>query len=181
MISPIFYTRAYPRANREQVKPMNKLSASLLRQSIASSVLLLVMATILGGCSSAPKDSPVEIQSQSFDALRDTAKDLISDPDQANEVTELITQLEGVILQTQNDRSRHRARIKALNANYDATEEEFTALLAGISDDQDASREAAIDIRRKLALAVPADDWPDLVKAMDTTRGESFDTLLSTD
>ena len=152
-----------------------------MRHSITSAVLLLVTATILGGCSSAPKDSPVEIQSQSFDALRDTAKDVISDPDRANEVTELITQLEGVVLQTQNDRSLHRAKIKALNANYDATEEEFTALLATISDEQDASREAAVDIRRKLALVVPADDWPDLVKAMDSTRGESLDTLLSTD
>ena len=160
---------------------MNKLSTSPMRHSITSAVFLLVTATILGGCSSAPKDSPVEIQSQSFDALRDTANDVITDPGRTSEVTELITQLEDVILQTQDDRSRHRAKIKALNANYDATEEEFTALLDSIGIEQDASREAAVDIRRKLALVVPADDWPDLVKALDATRGESFDTLLSTD
>lgn len=159
---------------------MNELNCKT-HSFIALTLSLLVMMLGVAGCSSGAKDAPVEIQSQSFDALRDTANELLADPEQAAEITELITQLENVVLQTQNDRGNHRKKIKALNANYDASEDEFSALLASISDEQDARREVVVDIRRKLAAVVSAEEWDKLIKALDKTRDESFSTFLSTD
>jgi len=156
---------------------MNKFIRSNRHKTVAALLLPLVTIFILGGCSSSPEDKPIEVQAQSFDALRDTATAVISDPERANEAVGLITQFEDIIIKTQIDRAEHRARIKALNADYDATETEFTTLLANINEEQDANREIAVDIRRKLALAVPASEWSRLVKALDDTRGESFSTL----
>ena len=159
---------------------MNELNCKK-HSFIALILSLMLMMLGVAGCSSGAKDAPIEIQSQSFDGLRDTANELIADPEQAAEITGLITQLENVVLQTQNDRKNHRQKIKALNANYDATEDEFSALLASISDEQDARREVVVDIRRKLAAAVSAEEWDKLIKALDKTQDESFSTLLSAD
>jgi len=158
---------------------MNKLNRLNIHRAIAAALVTLVTVFVLGGCSSAPEDEPIEIQSQSFNALRDTATAVISDPERANEAVGLITQFEDIIIKTQIDRAEHRARIKALNADYDATEAEFTTLLASISEEQDATREIAVDIRRKLALTIPASEWTNLVKAFNDTRDESLSTLQS--
>ena len=93
----------------------------------------LLALLILPGCSHEPKPSALVSAKGVFDELRAAVLREIKDPERANQVTVLVDQLEQLMIDAAEARKEHAHRMRSLNANYDATEEDFRALFTGFN------------------------------------------------
>jgi hypothetical protein len=83
---------------------------------------------LLSGCSHQPKPSAVESAKGLFDELRMAVGKEVKDPARSSQLVQLVGELEQAMIEARDARKTHDARLRSLNANYDATEEDFRTL-----------------------------------------------------
>ena len=88
----------------------------------------------------------------------------IRDPDRAAKGVILVDQLEQIMIDAANDRKAHVDRIRALNADYDATEEDFRVMFREFNAKRSDRQARIIDINQQAKNLTTMKEWKALVK-----------------
>ncbi len=132
---------------------------------IVWSCILIVI--FLAGCSHKPKPSALDSAKGSFDDLRAAVLREIKDPDRAAQCTGLVDQLEKIMIEANADRKTHDARLRSLNANYEATEEDFRVAFRDFNAKRRARQDRILEINQRAKIRTTDDEWKALIKAQD--------------
>ena len=91
-------------------------------------ISVFIAMVLLSACSHQPKPTAVESAKGSFDELRVAVGETVKDPARSGELVGLVGELEQAMIEASEARKVHDARLRSLNANYDANEDDFRAL-----------------------------------------------------
>jgi len=89
----------------------------------------------------------------------------VTDPDRADKVVDLVDQLEKSFEDTRKNVQARKAKTRALNANYDATRDDFAALYDEAKQDMVSNRATMTRIHRQMVDAMTVDEWSQVQKA----------------
>jgi hypothetical protein len=132
---------------------------------------------LLSGCSHQPKPSAVNSAKGAFDELRAAVRSEIKDPEKAAQGSDLVDQLERLTTEANNDRKAHDDRIWSLNANYDATEEEFQAAFRGFNAKQKDRRDRVLEINQRAKDLTTEKEWKALAKVHEEMLKKALEAV----
>ncbi len=130
--------------------------------SIASVYLVLLLLT--AGCSHKSKPPALESAEGAFDELRTAVRSEIKDPDKAAQGINLVDQLERLVIEANKDRKAHDDKIRSLNANYDATEDDFHAAFREFNLRQKNRQDRVLEINQRTKNLTTEEEWNALAK-----------------
>jgi hypothetical protein len=136
----------------------------LVNKMVPIGSVCLALFLIVVGCSNKPKPSAMESARGAFDDLRAAVRSVIKDPEKAAQGTHLIDQLESLVKEANNDRKAHDAKTWSLNANYDATEEEFRAAFREFNIRQEHRQDRMLEINQRAKDLTTKEEWNALAK-----------------
>ena len=116
------------------------------------------------GCATAPAPSSVESAQQAVDKLRVQVRSSVHDTNRAAQVIGCLNQLESLMLEARADRQAHENELRKLNANYDATVDEFAAAFASFNAKKSQRQSRVLDIHQRLRSQLDDAEWKDLVQ-----------------
>ncbi len=119
---------------------------------------------ILAGCSHEPKPSKVDVAKGILDDIRAGVREEIKDPGRASEAVGLVDQMEQMIMEASEARKAHEARIVSLNANYDATEEDFKAVFREFNAKKNSRQDRLVGVIQQAKALTTAAEWKAIAK-----------------
>ena len=114
---------------------------------------------VLAGCTLEPRPSVLTSTKDAFDELRAAVREEVGNPVKANEVEVLVDQLEQIMIEANEARKAHIERMGSLNANYDATEEEFRAAFADFNAKQRSRQDRILAIDQRARELTTDREW----------------------
>ena len=133
-------------------------------------VSLPTMAFILG-CSGSPETAE-DIEKQAFDDMRAEVREIIDDPRREESVVALVDRLQEEYSTLRETAATRRKALRTLNADYDATREQFVEFLDKYNAELERSHKAFRDSYRELVEATTADEWSELAKSNTKSMGQ---------
>jgi ABC-type sulfate transport system substrate-binding protein len=118
---------------------------------------MLALAAIAGCRSSKKAEDPVTVLQGK---INEEVRAVVKDPNTAPQVEALAQQVVDLLRQMEN--SAYRARLNALNANYDATPQQFNELYAGYMTTYKALLKQSVEIRERMAGLLTDEEWKKL-------------------
>lgn len=118
---------------------------------------LLVPVLCLAACAKSPIGGGNPEQ-QAFDELRAAVSDTIDDVERGEAVVALVNQLENDLAELRSTIEERKSRVRAINANYDATREEFDAYLAHYAAQLRENRKRVTETHLAFRAAITADE-----------------------
>ena len=141
---------------------------------------LLVTLMIMGaGCAGKDKPSPTDVEGQAFNDLRAEIRAVISDTDRAGQAIEITNDLEASFDTLRERLAERSARVKALNADYDALKEDYIALFNDIQKDMEKNQQHISQLHRKLIGVTTAEEWAALKKLKNATLDAALTSIQS--
>jgi hypothetical protein len=140
---------------------------------------LTVIAMALMACGGKTPVSTLEMEQSAFDDLADEVRAIVKDPNRTDEVLALVEQFEQEFAAFSALLADQRVETRALNANYDATREEFDDFLAANQERMTAARERVTDAHLALITATTPEEWDSLRKATSDAMGKLSNSLRS--
>jgi len=137
------------------------------------STILLVSA-----CSGNPT-APGDIEKQAFDEMRAEVQDIVDNSEREATLVGLVDQLEADYAELLTRTKSRRHKLRELNANYDASREEFDALLAEVGGQLEQSRRKFTESHRSLVEATTPDDWSAIEKSNTKSMAKLAQMLMS--
>ncbi len=135
-----------------------------MNKMVSIGSVCLVLFLLIVGCSQKSKPSALESSEGAFDELRAAVRSEIKDPDKAAQGINLVDQLERLVIQANNDRKAHDDKIRSLNANYDATEEEFQAAFREFNGRQKNRWDRVLEINQRAKNLTTEEEWNALAR-----------------
>jgi len=126
--------------------------------------LCMVLLVLPAGCSHKPKPSTIEVAKRTLDEVRAAVRDEIKDPAKAAEAVGLVDQFEQLVNEGNGARMAHEAVLRSLNANYDATEEDFKTLFREFNAKKNSRQDRIIKILMKARALTTDEEWKALAK-----------------
>jgi hypothetical protein len=140
--------------------------------------LILALATA-AGCSSQHDLAPEQQAQADVTAYEIQIRKIIPDPARADQLVALTNEFQQVATASIASIKGYRAKVAALNSNYDATRQDYEALFS----EQDVSRESFIKkagaIRERMAALTTDVEWEALKKARLRALDADLEALLS--
>jgi ABC-type sulfate transport system substrate-binding protein len=99
-----------------------------------------------------------------LDELRAAVAREVKDPDRARRAVALVDEMERITIAAHADYKGHEARLRALNASYDATEEDFRALFRGFNARRDERQARTLELNQSAKALVTAGEWQALAR-----------------
>ena len=124
---------------------------------------LMLLTYLITGCGGTPPDAK-EIERQAFDDLREEVRLVIDDSAREAAVVAIVDQLEVDFATVRQLAEERRARLRDLNSNYDATREQFEALLAEFRQRREDDHARFRETRHALREATSPEEWDRLKK-----------------
>lgn len=115
-----------------------------------ATLLVTVLMLSITACAGKNKASAIDIEQEAFDDLRAEIREVIDDPFREMEALSLTDELIEALDQLRARVTERRRRLTALNANYDATREDFEAFFDEVETDIQLHRVDAIESERAL-------------------------------
>jgi len=137
--------------------------------SIRLRLIIPVVLALSAGCASTPAPSSLESAQQAAVEWRTKVRAVISDQERAEKVIGHIDQLEKLVVDADQERKDHDDILRALNANYDATEAEFRAAFDTFNAKKNVRQHEALAINRQIRTLTSPEEWKALSKVMVTT------------
>ena len=94
----------------------------------------------------------------------------VKDPEKAKQAKAIVQDIVNEVKQSLKKTSDYHQKLYALNANYEATTEQFLKLLDEQNNERMASATRILGMRFKLRALLTAQEWKDLTDAMDKAR-----------
>jgi len=131
------------------------------------------------GCSSQHDLTPEQQAQADATAYEAQVRKIVSDPARADQLVALANEFQQLTRESVAQIKGYRAKVAALNANYDATRQDYETVFS----EQDASRESFIEkasaIRERMAALTTDSEWEELKKARLRALDADLDELLS--
>jgi hypothetical protein len=137
-------------------------------------VLIAIIALFTVGCA---KMSPIDKEVGTFDKLRTNVQEVVADPERAEQSLALVDELQREFDDIKELRLERKKRIKALNADYDASRAEFDTLLDGIAQDRLANQERVSQTYRQLLEVITTEEWAKLAKSRNKAMQAAIKAL----
>ena len=137
--------------------------------------LLALLGMALSACGGKEAVSALDIEEAAFQDLDAEVQAIVKDPAKAAEVQALIEQFHQEFIVLRKAVENQRMESRALNANYDATMEDFEAVVATNQEQMRAARERVTGAHLAIIAATTPEEWSELHKA--TTK--AIDQLSS--
>ena len=145
----------------------------------AAAIALILALTTAAGCSSKHELTPEQRAQADVTAYEADIRKIIPDPARADQLVALTKEFQQLANESIAAIKGYRAKVVALNSNYDATRQDYEALFSA----QDASREAFIKkagaIRSRMAVFTTDSEWEALKKARLRALDADLEELLS--
>ena len=135
------------------------MSSGLIAKSLALAAVMFLV-----GCSSSEPAGREDQQATAFADLRSAVTETVSDSDRQRDVLAIIDTLEKDVDDLRALLVRRRTELRELNADYDATREEFLELAKQMESRIQHSKQRALEHHRKLAATVTPEEWQSLAK-----------------
>ena len=138
----------------------------MLKRPVQTFAALTGGLVVLIGCasSSGPVD-PAAVQAQ-FAAtkidLRELAASTIADPQHAAEFVALLNERDALVATQVDSIRRYRDAMRTLNADYDATREDFEILITGYNRSRRSVQSQFVDITNRMKGATTPEEWKTL-------------------
>ncbi len=140
-------------------------------QAKTKPLALICVLALMAACGGTPPTN-AEVEKQAFDDLREEVRETIADGDREASVIAVVDQLQDEFTSLRRLAEERRAKLRALNANYDATRDQFAALGAEFNAQREVSHKRFQDVQEKLRASVTPEEWAELertnTKAMST-------------
>ena len=94
----------------------------------------------------------------------------VKDPEKAKQAKAIVQDIINEVMQSFKKNSAYHQKLYALNANYEATPEQFMKVMDEQANERMASTTRILGLRFKLKALLTAQEWKDLTEAMDKTR-----------
>ena len=129
----------------------------------AAAALMLVLAAMIG-CSS--KHRTAEQQERAdVQAYEAQIRKVVADPARADQLVALTSEFQQQAAESVATFRDYRAKVAALNSNYEATREQFEALLTQQDAHRDMWTKKVTALREQMAALTTDSEWEELKKA----------------
>jgi len=136
---------------------------------------LLVLLAVAGGCRSSKKaEDPVTVLQGK---VNEEVRAVVKDPNTAAQVEALAQQVLDLLRQMEQEDSAYRARLDALNANYDATSQQFSEISSTHRASHSALLKQSVEIRDRMAGLLTDEEW----KKLNDLRADIRKLVITTD
>jgi len=136
---------------------------------------LLVLLAVAGGCRSSKKaEDPVTVLQGK---VNEEVRAVVKDPNTAAQVEALAQQVLDLLRQMEREDSAYRARLDALNANYDATSQQFSEISSTHRASHNALLKQSVEIRDRMAGLLTDEEW----KKLNDLRADIRKLVITTD
>jgi voltage-gated potassium channel Kch len=145
----------------------------------AAAISLTLALAAAAGCSSKRDLTPEEQAQADVAAYEQEIRKVVPDPARADQLIALTNEFQKLAGESIASVKNYRAKVAALNSNYDATRADYEALFRG----QDASREAFLRkagaLRARMVVFTDDSEWEELKKARLRVLDSDLQELLS--
>ena len=145
----------------------------------AAAVALMLALTTAAGCSSKHELTPEQQAPADVTAYEAQIHKIVPDPARADQLVALTNEFQRLATESIASVKGYRAKVTALNSDYDATRQDYEALFS----QQDARREAFIkkasSLRERMAALTTDSEWEELKKARLRLLDADLEELLS--
>ena len=128
-------------------------------------VFCFALVILNAACSSGEPVSREDEQAAAFADLRAAVMETVKDDDRQNDVLMIVNSLEMDVDELRQLLVRRRTELRKLNADYDATREEFLAFTNQMESRIQKGRQQALEKHLQLAATMTADEWAAIEKA----------------
>jgi hypothetical protein len=94
-----------------------------------------------------------------FHSLRDSVLDNVKDNERARKAIALINQADQAVLNYVSEAEENAQRLRELNADYDATRDDFAAVFANLDASNRSIKKLLLGLRSDLVAVVEPDEW----------------------
>lgn len=144
---------------------------------LAAALALALGIAADAGCSSKHDLTPEQQTQADVTAYEAQVRKIIPDPARADQLVALANEFQQLTRESIAKIKSYRAKVAALNANYDATRQDYETVFS----EQDASRESFIEkasaIRERMAALTTDSEWEELKKARLRALDADLDEL----
>ena len=135
----------------------------------AATTLLAFVTVSLVACGGKEAVAPEDVEREAIDDFRQTIEEVIEDPDREAEIMALVDGLYGDFRNLRESVTKRRTELRRLNADYDATREQFGEFIEVIDAEIKAERKSVTQRRIALVEATTEQEWDALKKAETKT------------
>ena len=133
--------------------------------SYSTYFLLLTTVILLSACGNSEPVSREDQQAAAFADLRLAISETVTDDGRRADVLAVIDSLEKDVDELRNLLVRRRTELRKLNANYDATREDFLEFAQQMETRIQNGRRQALEKHLRLAASMTPEEWASIEKA----------------
>ena len=138
---------------------MNIRKANIPVKKWMTVLLLLGSTLVLIDCTSMSGKESAAPTADWFHSLRDSVLDNVKDKERIRKSIALINQADQAVLQYVSEAEENARRLSELNADYDATREDFAAAFADVDASNRSIKKLLLGLRGDLVAVVEPDEW----------------------
>ena len=136
-----------------------------------SLILLAGVASVIAGCTSTPGN---EAAATAVASYQSKIREIVTDPARAATLTTLVDQADAQRRAAEAEAEAFAADFQRLNADYDATKDQFTALMTKHRGQRRQFAEALLALRDKMVAGTTPQEW----EALSKVREKGLDTIF---
>ena len=127
--------------------------------------IALFILLAIAGCGGKKAVSPADVEQQAFDDLREKVGQVIEDPERKALVNAQVDELQRSYTDFMLAVTARRTEVRALNADYDATREQFHEYVEKYNNQILTDHGVLLKSHQALISATTPEEWADLQKA----------------
>jgi TRAP-type mannitol/chloroaromatic compound transport system substrate-binding protein len=139
-------------------------------------LLVPALVTLFAGCGGSPETAE-DIEKRAFDDMRAEVREIIEDPQREETVVGLVDELQRQYSNLRDTTETRRKALQTLNAEYDATREQFVELLDKHNAEMESSHKTYLKSYRAFVEATTAEEWSALAKSNTKSMGQLAQSL----
>jgi hypothetical protein len=121
----------------------------------------------LASCAREPKPSALESASHALAEARSAIVREVKDPERAKQALGLVDEVERLLANAVAGHRTHDARIRSLNADYDATPDAFRASFADFNAKRNERQRRMVEANQQAKTLLTAAEWQALTKVRE--------------
>lgn len=103
-----------------------------------------------------------------FSSLRENVVTTVPDTNRAKDLLVLINDLEEVVMESSAAAEPHRRKLLALNADYDASRQDFLAVRENMDNINQSATSEIVTMRVKMKSLLTPEEWQKIMKNQET-------------
>jgi hypothetical protein len=149
----------------DQMKNRSRMDEILAAWTSIAICLIILLTAGVQGCSKFKKGEdkgPYQSTFEWIDQTRDRINKSISDPKKATTMLTLVDDIEKLMYEFNDDVQRYYKNVRAVNADYDATREDFERVAEEFNAKRIRTRSEVMKIRFQMTELATPEEWKDL-------------------